>query len=86
MYDELIKRLRETPSIPVDAKLHNEAADAIEELLASCNNFEAALKDSVEECEKLQLYGVSKKTMQNAINGVTWKCVPYFPEPPEEKT
>lgn len=32
MYDELIKRLRETPSIPVDAKLHNEAADAIEEL------------------------------------------------------
>ena len=32
MYDELIKRLRETPSIPVDAKLHNEAANAIEEL------------------------------------------------------
>ena len=32
MYDELIKRLRETPSIPVDAKLHNEAADAIEDL------------------------------------------------------
>ena len=54
MYSELIKKLRETPSIPVDAKLHNEAADAIEELLASCDNFEAALKDSVEECEKLQ--------------------------------
>jgi hypothetical protein len=29
-------------------------------------------------------YGVSKKTMQNAINGVTWKCVPYYPEPPKE--
>lgn len=29
-------------------------------------------------------YGVSKKTMQNAINGVTWKCVPYMPEPPKE--
>ena len=29
-------------------------------------------------------YGVSKKTMQNAINGITWKCVPYMPEPPEE--
>lgn len=28
-------------------------------------------------------YGVSKKTMQNAINGVTWKCVPYMPEPPK---
>ena len=28
-------------------------------------------------------YGVSKKTMQNAINGVTWKCVTYMPEPPE---
>lgn len=28
-------------------------------------------------------YGVSKKAMQNAINGVTWKCVPYMPEPPE---
>ena len=35
MYDELIKRLRETPSIPVDTKLHNEAADAIEELQRS---------------------------------------------------
>lgn len=31
-------------------------------------------------------YGVSKKTMQNAINGVTWKCVPYYPEPPKEET
>ena len=29
-------------------------------------------------------YGVSKKTMQNAINGVTWKGVPYIPEPPKE--
>ena len=29
-------------------------------------------------------YGVSKKTIQNAINGVTWKCVPYMPEPPKE--
>lgn len=29
-------------------------------------------------------YGVSKKTMQNAIKGVTWKCVPYMPEPPRE--
>lgn len=28
-------------------------------------------------------YGVSKKTIQNAINGITWKCVPYMPEPPE---
>ena len=28
-------------------------------------------------------YGVSKKTMQNAINGVTWKCVPYMPDFPE---
>ena len=30
-------------------------------------------------------YGVAKKTMQNAVTGVTWKCVPYFPEPPEVK-
>lgn len=29
-------------------------------------------------------YGVSKKTMQNAIKGVTWKCVSYMPEPPKE--
>lgn len=29
-------------------------------------------------------YGVSKKTMINAIKGVTWKCVPYIPEPPKE--
>lgn len=29
-------------------------------------------------------YGVSKKTMMNAIKGVTWKCVPYMPEPPKE--
>ena len=31
-------------------------------------------------------YGVTKKTIQNAINGVTWKCVTYFPEPPKEGT
>ena len=30
-------------------------------------------------------YGVSKKTIQNAINGVTWKCVEYMPEPPEKE-
>lgn len=30
-------------------------------------------------------YGVSKKTMQNAIKGVTWRCVPYMPEPPKEE-
>ena len=30
-------------------------------------------------------YGVSKRTMQNAIKGVTWKCVPYMPEPPKEE-
>ena len=29
-------------------------------------------------------YGVSKKTMQNAINGVTWKCVSYIPQPPQK--
>ena len=28
-------------------------------------------------------YGVSKKTMQNAIKGVTWKCVTYMPELPK---
>lgn len=31
-------------------------------------------------------YGVSKKTMQNAINGTTWKCVSYMPEPPKDVT
>ena len=30
-------------------------------------------------------YGVSKMTMQNAIKGVTWKCVPYMPEMPKEE-
>ena len=39
MYSELIKRLRETPSIPVDAKLHNEAADAIERLDAIAQTY-----------------------------------------------
>jgi hypothetical protein len=29
-------------------------------------------------------YGVCKKTIQNAINGVTWKCVSYMPQPPEK--
>ncbi len=28
-------------------------------------------------------YGVSKKTMMNAIKGVTWKCVPYMPPAPK---
>ena len=28
-------------------------------------------------------YNVSKSTIQNAINGITWKCVSYMPEPPE---
>lgn len=31
-------------------------------------------------------YGVSKKTIMNAIKGVTWKCVDYFPEPPKENS
>ena len=22
--------------------------------------------------------------LQNAIKGVTWKCVPYMPDPPQE--
>ena len=30
-------------------------------------------------------YGVSKKTMQSAINGITWKCVSYMPELPKEE-
>lgn len=29
-------------------------------------------------------YGVAKKTIMNAIKGVTWKCVTYFPQPPKE--
>ena len=29
-------------------------------------------------------YGVSKHTIQNAINGKTWKCVSYFTEPPKD--
>lgn len=57
MYDELIKRLREcTAEMNGEKTLWHQAADAIEELLASCNNYEAALKDSVEEYEKLQQY------------------------------
>jgi hypothetical protein len=35
--------------------------------------------------EKLaKKYGISKKTMLNAIKGVTWKCVPYMPEAQKE--
>ena len=30
-------------------------------------------------------YGVCKRTMQDAINGKNWKCVPYMPEPPKEE-
>lgn len=72
MYDELIKVLRtcsDPNSYCEDCAYYEKcfkseerfsitdpAADAIEELLASCGNFEAALKDSVEECEKLQQY------------------------------
>lgn len=29
-------------------------------------------------------YGVAKRTMQDAVNGVTWKCVSYMPTPPKE--
>lgn len=29
-------------------------------------------------------YGVSKKTIQNAVNGKTWKLVAYMPKPPKE--
>nr|DAG04924.1 MAG TPA: endonuclease [Siphoviridae sp. ctClL93] len=28
-------------------------------------------------------YGVSKRTIQNAVKGVSWKCVSYIPEPPK---
>lgn len=61
MYDELIKQLRETPSIPVDAKLHNEAADAIEELQQITTHYEEESKgwwlaacDAKEERERLK--------------------------------
>lgn len=30
-------------------------------------------------------YGVTKKTMQNAVKGITWRCVLYMPEPPKEE-
>lgn len=35
--------------------------------------------------ELARRYGVNKKTMQSAIKGKTWKCVPYLPEPPGEE-
>jgi transposase len=31
-------------------------------------------------------YGVSKKTMQNAVKWITWRCVDYMPEPPKDDT
>lgn len=31
-------------------------------------------------------YGVSKRTMQNAVKGLTWTHVLYMPEPPKEET
>lgn len=31
-------------------------------------------------------YGVSKRTIQNAVKGKTWKCVTYMPEAPEGMT
>ena len=45
--------------------------------------WERAMKGTTYQ-ELADKYGVSKKTMINAIKGVTWKCVPYMPpEPPE---
>jgi len=50
---------------------------------------EAVLQARTERAEKgtafetlAKRYGVAKKTMQNAINGITWKSVP-LPPPPE---
>ena len=40
--------------------------------------------DDWDDCPYEHKYGVNKRTMQNAINGTTWKCVAYMPEPPEE--
>lgn len=30
-------------------------------------------------------YGVSKKTVQNAVSGKTWQCARQMPEPPKEE-
>ena len=30
-------------------------------------------------------YGVNKKTIMNAVKGVTWGCVNYMPTPPQRK-
>ena len=45
MYEELVSHLRECAKLDPSENTFAEAADAIEELLASCNNFEAAIKD-----------------------------------------
>lgn len=44
------------------------------------------LKNKTSYQKLAEKYGVSKRTMQNAINGKTWKCVAYMPEPPKEET
>ena len=35
------------------------------------------------DCEHGQM--TCDSDMHNAIKGVTWKCVPYMPEPPKEE-
>ena len=55
MYEELVKRLRYAASYDERIVIQDckEAADAIEGLLAYCDNYEDGLKDAVKElCER----------------------------------
>lgn len=87
MYDELVKRLRETPSIPVDAKLHNEAADAIEELQKIANKLLAKYQEEATSViweysgnidESLDCLNEEVRTLMAQINGMP------LPEPPKD--
>lgn len=64
MYDELVKRLRETPSDWPDAELHYEAANAIEELTAYVRQIEELRKNGYYlQKTKMMTYGQATMTM-----------------------
>lgn len=97
MYDELIERLKASCEScklwdgykcclkgECSAQKSLQAADAIEELLASCKNFEAALKDSVEECEKLQQYADLYKDLTEKSQKVAMELKQQFQKSEED--
>lgn len=59
----------------------NPAAKLTQKIVKECR--ELVYRNSASVVELAKKHSVCRKTMHNAVNGKTWKCVKYLPAPPE---